>query len=236
MANSNQTPVGPEDASQHPTLYLNIMVLSTPDDMIQEKIDEKVPSPFGFKGLRGLAKTVISKRITEDVIAGKLAEKMPEALPDKMKEMGIEAECAQVFRRGAFVVVCISILHADVSKIITDKSGEETGKKVDKALAWTTSIARWMGKQEQLEESINNKMTQTIATQMCNKLSEVLPTKLGEKGIEVNVKALMEEDEAQYFFGFLSLLDAEANEAEEGSAKSYRGPGHRLVSHLPGHR
>merc|ERR1712136_715899 len=173
--------------------------------MIAEKVDEKVPAPFGFQLFRGVAKTAISHKITESVIASKLAEKMPA----KMKDMGIEAECEEVFRRGAFVVVKVTIVHADLVQILSQAKGEEMGQKSDKVMSCLKSLARCLGKEEKCDSSMDAALTKTIATKMCEKLEQTLPEKMSENGLQVNAKVLPESEEAKYFFEILGHLPPE---------------------------
>merc|ERR1719198_1817603 len=59
--------------------------------------------------------------VDEATVAKKLAEKFPETLPAKMAEMGITAVAEEVFLKGAFVVIRVSIVSCDIEKLLSHK-------------------------------------------------------------------------------------------------------------------
>merc|ERR1712136_434516 len=122
---------------------------------------------------------------------------------------GIEAECKEVFRRGAFVVVKVTIVHADLVQILSQAKGEEMGQKSDKVMSCLKSLARCLGKEEKCDSSMDAVLTKTIATKMCEKLEQTLPKKMSENGLQVNAKVLPESEEAKYFFEILGHLPPE---------------------------
>merc|ERR1712061_918903 len=82
-----QMPQGAENSNEdleaeEKTLFLNIVVVRKPDDAtIKKEVNAKVPNPFGFGVLQGIAGNVAAQMLTEDKVATNLATKMPTEIP-----------------------------------------------------------------------------------------------------------------------------------------------------------
>jgi len=214
---------------EHPSFYLNILVLSTPDAITDQKVAEMEGGPI----MKKLAVHMVHRKVTKGFIAGKVAEMIPSMLPEKLSDMGIDAEADEVFRRGAFTVVRMTILKANLTKLLTMQGAEGRAARLDTAMGWGRSVARWFGAEETLDDAVNGALNRKVATKMCEKLGEVLPEKLAEKGIDLNVTALLEADEAKHFFNFLKILDAdtaasERSRAADGASNDHWRPGKKM--------
>jgi hypothetical protein len=209
---------------QYPSLYLNIFIAQKTEEMnkiIQEQIDQKVPNPLGFGLLRKAAGKIAMKKVTTDLIAAKMAQKIPDVMPAKMAEMGIEADVEEVYRKGSFVVLHITIVNSDIHKLIEAKLDGEKADKVDRVLDCLKYCARCFGKEEFLEDKVQYTMNSKIAEAMAEKLGQTLPEKMAEKGLIVDVVGRTEATEAAFLFEALKHLDdgpPPNTEAGDGSA------------------
>jgi len=188
---------------EHPSLYLNFVVMST-----QKVIDAKVAEMR--RPARRIARHVLQKKVTGDMVAEKLVTALPATLPGKMAEMGIDADAHEVFRQGAFAIIRVTIRYANMTKLMPGgasaaSQGEAANagtatKAMGTALGWGKSVASWFGMEEKLDNAVNDAFTRKVASLMCQKLGEILPKKLAEKGLGVQVTALLEEDERDFFW------------------------------------
>mmetsp|Transcript_11667 Transcript_11667/g.21223 ORF Transcript_11667/g.21223 Transcript_11667/m.21223 type:complete len:214 (-) Transcript_11667:39-680(-) len=212
MADTAPLLAGGIDPKTFPRMYLNILVQSGPSkEALQEKISEQVNAKVSNKVLRNLAtKTaakVASVKVTQDLVAEKMAQNMPKMMPEKMAEMGMQAEVEEVFRKGAFVVVRITVQQVDIVKAISTKVSAESGERVGFGLKCLRTIARWLGYGDLFEEKFRNSVNRKVAAQLCEKMPEKLPEKLSaEKGIKVEVEAKLEAEQAAYFFDAIAAM------------------------------
>uniref|UniRef100_A0A7S1A654 Uncharacterized protein n=1 Tax=Noctiluca scintillans TaxID=2966 RepID=A0A7S1A654_NOCSC len=212
------------EEQEHPSLYLNILVVKTPDAITDQKVAEMEGSPI----LKKLAAHMVHRKVTKDVVAEKVAEMLPSMLPENLAEMGIDAQADEVFRRAAFTVVRVIVVKSNLTRIMTLQGAGGQASMLDKVWSWGRALARLFGAQQRLDDSVNGVLNRKVAAQMCEKLGELLPQKLAEKGIDVNVTALLEADQAKYFYNFLKVLDAQtaANTANSGAADG--SPGQKM--------
>lgn len=187
--------------AEHPSIYLNVVVSGV--------ADSKVANLPG-SATKGFVSGMSQKKVGRGVIATQVAREMPERVPQSLAELGIEAEAKQVFLRGAFTVVRLTILKANLTKLLTSRGEEARAKRASTILGWLHSVSRWFGYEEELDDAVTGAVNRKVAAQMCERLSEQLPPKLAEeRGVDVNVKAVLEVDEAKYFFEFLENLEPE---------------------------
>jgi PhoPQ-activated pathogenicity-related protein len=121
--------------------------------------------------------------------------------------MGITGECKIVFQQGPYLIAVVTILKADLNKLITKSAGKEKAGKFG-------LLMEMIGTQS-VVESIESSMVETIAT----KLTDVLPIKLRDqfaaKGLEVTIVAKTETEQAKYMFNMLHNLEEKQPAVEE---------------------
>mmetsp|Transcript_42891 Transcript_42891/g.100655 ORF Transcript_42891/g.100655 Transcript_42891/m.100655 type:complete len:217 (+) Transcript_42891:90-740(+) len=198
------------DPDSFPSIYLNILVLTGPSQaVLKEKISEKVNEKVKFSVLRTLATRTATKvakiKVTESVVAEKMAQNIPQMMPEKMAEMGITAEAEEAFRKGAFVVIKLTLKNVDITKVVSMKAPEKA-EKVSFGLKVLRMVAKWFGYSDLFEQNLTRKLNQQVASKLCEKLPQELPQKLEEKGIKVEVEARPEAEQAAYFFDALRVM------------------------------
>lgn len=185
--------------AEHPNIYLNVMVSGVADATLS---DVK-----GGSAVKNFVSGISQKKVTRGILATQVAREMPQRVPESLAELGIEAEAKQVFLRGTFTVIRLTILRANLTQLLTSRGEEARAQRANSILGWLHSVARWFGYEEELDDAVTGAVNRKVAGEMCARLSEQLPPKIAEeRGVDVNVTAVLEADEAKYFFDFIESL------------------------------
>merc|ERR1711862_806762 len=110
--------------------------------------------------------------------------------------MGITCDIEEVYRKGSFVVLHVTIVHTDIHHLLSHKLSAEKLEKADRVLECVKSFARCLGKEDFVDTKVQDTMNSKIVEVMCQKLPEVLPEKMAEKGLIVELIAKPEAHEA----------------------------------------
>jgi hypothetical protein len=94
----------PEAEYKLKAFYIN-MVLLNKDEIVQSKATEKAGT-----GLLGRAAAyTASKLVSNDVVLGKISEKLMDGVRTAVLDMGIEASILKSFQEGAYVVIRVQV-------------------------------------------------------------------------------------------------------------------------------
>lgn len=191
---------------QRPTLYLNVLVR-------RPEVSPDVPassgsSALGFSFLRQLGGSPrlagpAAQSMTEDAVASLAAERIPQLVPGKLAELGCAVEVEEVFQRGAFIILRVTVLRYDTVAIFGP--GAELPQPT-KGPGCLTVLAWCCGQHKALARNADNSLDVRVAEKLCTSIPEALSDKLSEKDFFVDVVAKTEADEAAYFFGALKGL------------------------------
>ena len=119
---------------------------------VAEKMEKRRLLPEKLKQrLAGLA----SKLATDMVSAGKIAEKMApklcEEMPGKMKEKGLTVEVEVVFQEGPFFVLQMQVVHVDTVAMAeggtAEKTRDDAGQEEEEDSSSSSSMSVWFMKQ-----------------------------------------------------------------------------------------
>lgn len=211
-----QAPVAPK--ASH-VIFLNMVLLSkTPEleNTIKEQMKEKVPNPFGRGILQGLAARAAAKFATPDRLAEKMAAKVPQEIPATMEAMGIIADAEEVYRKGSFLVVRLSIEHVDMVKLLQVKAGARASRAVGGGMGCMAGLSRLCCG---TPAGFHAKVDEAVCRKVMEKLKGVLPTemprKLDGKGIRIHMEAKRESEEAPYFLEVYRHLQAGSSDSAE---------------------
>ena len=95
-----------QETYQLKPFYLNIVLLNK-DEIVKNKATEKAgTSVFG----RAAAYTA-TKLVSNDVVLGKISEKLMEGVQSAVAEMGIAATLQKSFQDGAYVVIRVQVIN-----------------------------------------------------------------------------------------------------------------------------
>lgn len=172
-------------------IYLNVIVLKK-----TEKLDNMVKEKMGSGLLGKAAGRLATKLLTADKLAAKISAVLPQKMPSKLGEMGVQATAKAVYQHGAFSVVRLSIQHVDVKKLLSQKAGADKAAKVSGVMSCCLGMAGICCRNP--ADKLDHTMTDKLGGVLAKKLPEILPPKLAEKGIMLEMVGFasdMEEEE-----------------------------------------
>lgn len=181
------------------SFYLNIVLLNK-DEVVDKMVKEKVGSgPLGFGVGAKMASCLAKKAATDEKVTGQLGEKLLEMLPKQIADMGIDLKLTKRYLKGPLVVLKAEILETDPVKLISKAKGDTAGQHM-KQLQEAVEFLELETAKKQMASS----MMKQAREKLMEKLVETLPQKLSEAaGARVEINALSEADEAEWFFSFL---------------------------------
>merc|ERR1712217_57348 len=124
----------------------------------------------------------------------------------KMSEMGITATAEAVFTKGSFAVIKITVSHVELEKLLANKMGDSKASKISGALHLLEKVG------VDVDGKIDAKMGPKIIAGLSEKLPSVLPEKMSEKGLIVDVVAKKDGEEQH---SYLAQVFAELFPGEE---------------------
>jgi len=189
---------------------MNVLVVGKSavfDKVVKKDVQDKLAKRTGLRGpFAALAGRAAAKMVTEDAIAAKLARKIPKAMPAEMAALGIQAEVEEVYRKGSFVVLRVRIIKCDLNAMITKAEGAEKARNAQRVLGCLRGVATLFGYGEYFDDSVDFKVRRKVVDGMCEMLPK-LSEKMAEVGLEVDIVAKSEPEEAAFFFEVLKHLE-----------------------------
>ena len=189
-------------SSEGSVIFLNFLILNK-EEVVTGTVEAKLTSKFGNNSSTRYLASKLGKyaasRLPDSAVTEKIGSSITSALPTKLSEMGITAECKISFQQGPYFVAVVTIVKVDAGTVIAKSAGKEKASKYD-------TLMEIIGTQA-VKDSLESNMVQLIAT----KLSDVLPIKLKDqfasKGVEATIAAKTESDQARYMFAMLESLE-----------------------------
>lgn len=190
--------------------YLNVVVLN-PGAVVAAKVREKIP--HGLFGLMQKGAVSLAQRaVQDDTVSAEVANGLVAMVPASIARMGIDVSVARRFVGGPLCVLRCQLRGADAVQLLRGAKGDEHAAH----LAAMQAAFAFLGIDAAAAALKAKMFAQTKATLM-EKLVETLPEKLREAGgVEVEVFACEEEDEAEFFFSFMEGRKARTS---SGSSK-----------------
>lgn len=186
---------------QDRVLYLNILAIKSIkrlDTTVPSQ--EQAPSALTFKALECVPRAVAMQMVTCDETAALLVGKFPEAIPQKLEEMGLSVRCDEVFRQGSFIAFKLTVQHCNADQILGAHAGHES-RAASGLAGWVFSFTSSCGCSQAgmpPGETVDERMSAMIARKLFEALPKQLPPKLTEDGLTVEVVAKKEDDEETY--------------------------------------
>lgn len=171
--------------------YLNIRLLNK-DEMIRSKVEEKAGTGLFAKAAGALASRVVS----DDMVVDKLGDILTEKIRIAVDAMGIECDLQKRFQQGPFVCFKVRILSVDQLKLILAAKGEEFAATFSRLLVALTEL----GLGESALPKINEKISEKVYEGMRKKFQELIPLRMKEQGLEVEVIVGSLEEQSEVFF------------------------------------
>lgn len=164
--------------------------------MVTAKVQEKAGGKLFGKALAFAA----TKVVTDETIVAKLATTLTEKVPEAISEMGITADITKQFQKGSYVVLKVSINNFDTNTLLKSTKGIEYANKFSNLIA----SLRELDLTDALD-TINTKIGLKIVEAFKEKLSEKIPEKVKTGGLDVACVVCKSEEQAEYFYDFVSM-------------------------------
>eukprot|EP00614_Pseudopedinella_elastica_P001392 CAMPEP_0172588154 /NCGR_PEP_ID=MMETSP1068-20121228/7101_1 /TAXON_ID=35684 /ORGANISM="Pseudopedinella elastica, Strain CCMP716" /LENGTH=227 /DNA_ID=CAMNT_0013383397 /DNA_START=88 /DNA_END=771 /DNA_ORIENTATION=- len=187
-----------------PSLYINVILVDA-SSSVEEKVNEKLEASIGRGYLRNkLINKVSQKAVSKmaknpEIITTKIAENFLEAMPPKLKEMGIEVDLRKAYISGPFLVLKLDILHVSAEALIEAKKGSEAALKLKGLLSYTPQALAVLLEDHWLPDLLSHKLQEVV--------TEKILEKTKEKGVELEMEICREENEAHYFFNHMTTKE-----------------------------
>lgn len=192
------------------SVYLNLTILDK-TNAVTAGVTDKLHSKMGHGFLRDKIATKIGKvagsRIPDSVIAKMMCGKMVEKMPRKMVEMGLTATAKKVYGKGSFFVIKLTLLQADLQKILTKVAGETKASKFDEMMAL-------LGGQV-AKDTLGLTVLPMIASKLQDKLPEKMQEIFEEKQLNAEVVVRTQEEQAAFFFDLMHQEDDEEDDKKQ---------------------
>jgi len=181
-------------------LFLNVIILDGKKEIVERVATEKLQAAVGSGPVRNFfVKKIASQKantMSDDDFSSKVSERVLEAVPLRLAEVGIAVHGEKVFQRGPYFVLRLNILSADLQKLLTKRAGPEKASII-------TDVVNMIGG-KQLENTVSERLLVTVAA----RIQEVMPERMSaifqEKGIRSDIQVRSEEEQANFFFDAIS--------------------------------
>jgi len=174
--------------------YLNIRLLNK-SEVISNKVAEKV----GTNVFARAAASVASRVVSDATVVSKFSDTLVEKIYVAVESMGIECELIKRFAQGPMVCFKVCITSVDQMQLVLAAKGPEFASGFSTLLGSLSSL----GLSETALPKIEIKIGEKVSLGMRTKFQELIPTKMLEQGLEVEVKCCSVEEQAEVFFDML---------------------------------
>lgn len=116
-------------------------------------------------------------------------------------ETGITASLRKMFVRGNVVVLRVDILEVDKITLVLAAKGPEFATSFSTLLTTLVDL-----KLEDAIPKIDEKVSSKVHSALMSKFREIIPEKMAQAGILVELEVCTNETQADYFFSLLNRL------------------------------
>ncbi|CAB9526062.1 expressed unknown protein [Seminavis robusta] len=176
-------------------LFVNVVV-HDPSEAISGKLGAKISNTK----LPGFVKSRMTKRVDAaakrfvkpTMIAGKMAEKMSNKIPEKMATMGVTATVEEHYREANYFVLLMQVRRVDMATMAEAKTENKSlGGKIQKVLGFVGAKNK-----DRLEAYF---LPSLIEKKLPDMMTSMMGEKMGEKGVKAEAKVLPEEKQQKFF-------------------------------------
>jgi len=176
--------------------YINITLLNK-DEVVAAKVQEKAGTGIFGK----VAGKVANAGMSEDKIVSKLSATLCETLPKTLGEMGIGGSFEEMFHHESLVVFKCSIGEIDQMTLLRGAKGEDYATHFQTMLDSFAALGI-----ESAASNIEASVQSKVRHGMMEKLGDILPEKMLEKGMKVDCSVQGPENQADFFYAHLKTL------------------------------
>lgn len=179
--------------------FLNVLLMNK-DEVVSRQVQEKAGS-----GLFGRAAAfAANKVITDEKIVTNLANTLMETIQHSIEDMGIHIDVQKRFQQGPLVVIQFQVLDIQLMKVIRSAKGGDFADHFQALL----DASQHLGLGETIMSKIYEKVYDSLNDGMISKFAQMLPDKMKEKGVLVEVHACTAADQGAIFFDLVGRLSA----------------------------
>ena len=177
--------------------YLNVL-LKNKEEVVAVKVQEKAG-----KGLLGkLASSVANHYVSEATVLSTVSEQLKLKIEQICREMGIECILTKRFSQGPYVVFSVNVVEFEKLSLVLAVKGEEYASSFSRLL----SSLDMLGMADVAYPKIEEKMNILIHDGMMKKFVDLIPAKMLEQGLVVDVYCKEKKDQADFFYDYLPTV------------------------------
>lgn len=190
----------PKD-SKCEAFYLNLVLLNK-EEVVNTKVAEKTGLRQGSL-LSKAANFAANKMVKDEKILSTLSEKLIEGIHKAVSDLNITATLENKFQQGSYVVIRVQVNDFDTMSLILTAKGSEFASDFATLLV----AVNHLGMADVVSNKVEAKITSMINEGMMKKFSDIIPTKLAERGLHVECTTCTLAEQADFFFDTLSKLN-----------------------------
>jgi hypothetical protein len=180
------------------SVYINLKILDK-TRAVSEGVTSKLQAKVGHGFFRDKITTHVGKtvgnNISDELVCKKMAEAIVDMIPSKMIDMGLGATATKVYGKGDFFVIRLTIVSADVAKILHKVGGESKANKFEQVMAMLGG--QWA------KDSLSEQALPLISSEIQEKLTEKMKEEFEKKGLVADIIVRSEQDQSDWFFNFI---------------------------------
>lgn len=177
--------------------YLNVLLLNKAE-IVAAKVAEKAGTGMLGKAAAAMANRVVSDEMVLTAIADALVEKVSSAV----EAMGIGCEVEKRMQVGCLVCFKLTVTTIDKLELILKAKGAEFAGSFSRLLVALEEL----GITDTALQTIDAAIAGKVGEGMKKKMAELVPQRMKEQGLEVEVTACSVEEQGDIFF---ALADRE---------------------------
>lgn len=190
----------PKDSKCQP-FYLNIVLLNK-EEVVNSKVTERTGLRHGSL-LSKAANFAANKLVKDEKILSTLSEKLIEGIHKAVSDLNITASLENKFQQGSYVVIRVQVADFDTMSLILTAKGPEFASDFATLLV----AVNHLGMADVVSHKVEDKITSMINEGMMKKFSDIIPSKLADRGLHVECTTCTLEEQADFFYDTLMRLN-----------------------------
>lgn len=174
-----------------PPFYLNVLLLNKAE-VVSSKVAEKVGMGMLGKAAGSLANRVVSDEKVLNSVGDVLVEKLSAAI----ETLGIGCAMEKRMQHGCLVCFKVTISTIDKLELILKSKGAEFAASFSRLLVALGEL----GIEELALPKIDDAIASKVSEGMKERMAELVPQRMREQGLEVEVTTCSMEEQAEIFF------------------------------------
>merc|ERR1719329_1372334 len=176
----------------HP-FYANLQILNK-EGVISKQVEEQ-----GLGFLSGFATHLASAVVSEEDVAGGVADELAAVLSKEMLDTGVSCKVKKCFAKGQLVVMQVKIMDMDLEKLVkTNMGGDEAVVHLRNLFA---ALAHF--KVDDAAKEVINEVYGAVVEEVKTAMATDVPKELAKEGVECKVDVKSQAEQAAWLFNYL---------------------------------